>query len=99
MPIISWRICDYTNIRVIHLYFTIVYDFNYFTITEENWTWVFVLVLYISIFGTIFELYDLQKSSKLEKIIHKEVEAILCKEIIIQTENKKKGIRDIRSFF
>lgn len=36
---------------------------------------------------------------KLEKIIHKEVEAILCKEIIIQTENKKKGIRDIRSFF
>ncbi len=29
---------------------------------------MFVLVLYISIFGTIFELYDLQKSSKLEKI-------------------------------
>jgi exopolysaccharide biosynthesis polyprenyl glycosylphosphotransferase len=45
-----------------------VFDFNYFTITDKNWTWVLVLVLYLSIFGTIFELYDLQKSSKLEKV-------------------------------
>ncbi|XCF07761.1 sugar transferase [Tamlana crocina] len=42
--------------------------FDYFTITTVNWRWVFVLILYISIFGTIFELYDLQKSSKIEKI-------------------------------
>lgn len=46
-----------------------LFDFDYFTITKENWTWVFVLVLYLSIFATVFELYDLQKSSKIEKII------------------------------
>lgn len=41
--------------------------FDYFTITKAHWTWVVILVIYISIFGTIFELYDLQKSSKIEK--------------------------------
>ncbi len=44
------------------------FNFNYFRITEENWKWIFVLVLYISVFGTIFELYDLQSSSKIEKV-------------------------------
>ncbi|HMB99502.1 MAG TPA: sugar transferase [Flavobacteriaceae bacterium] len=45
------------------------FEFDYFTITPENWTWVLVLALYLSVFGTVFELYDLQKSSKLEKVI------------------------------
>lgn len=64
-------------LRVFDILFTLfvlyglsnLFDFDYFTITKENWTWVFVLVLYLSIFATIFELYDLQKSSKIEKII------------------------------
>ena len=42
------------------------FEFDYFTITKENWTWSLVLVLYLTIFGTVFELYDLQKSSKLD---------------------------------
>jgi exopolysaccharide biosynthesis polyprenyl glycosylphosphotransferase len=46
-----------------------LFDFDYFRITRENWSWTLVLVVYISVFGTIFELYDLQKSSKLEIII------------------------------
>ena len=46
-----------------------VFDFDYFSITKENWFWTIVLILYITIFGTIFELYDLQKSSKFEIII------------------------------
>ncbi|MBJ6368288.1 sugar transferase [Snuella sedimenti] len=45
-----------------------IFDFDYFIITKASWTWVLVLVLYISIFGTVFELYDLQKSSKLERV-------------------------------
>lgn len=40
------------------------------------------------------ETYD----KKLEKIINKEVEIILCKSIIIQSENKKKGLVDISCF-
>tara|TARA_R110001583_G_scaffold120213_1_gene271465 strand:- start:479 stop:1870 length:1392 start_codon:yes stop_codon:yes gene_type:complete len=46
-----------------------IFDFDYFTITKLNWSWVVVLIIYLSIFGTIFELYDLQKSSKIEKVI------------------------------
>lgn len=46
-----------------------IFDFDYFRINRENWTWTLVLVVYITIFGTIFELYDLQKASKLEIII------------------------------
>ena len=46
-----------------------LFDFDYFSITAENWTWTLVLIVYISVFGTIFELYDLQKASKLEIII------------------------------
>ncbi|WP_194767987.1 exopolysaccharide biosynthesis polyprenyl glycosylphosphotransferase [Tamlana sp. I1] len=46
-----------------------VFHFEYFTVTEENWTGVLVLVLYISVFGSVFELYDLQKSSSIEKTL------------------------------
>ncbi|WP_044398975.1 sugar transferase [Lacinutrix sp. Hel_I_90] len=42
--------------------------FYYFRIDENNWRWLIVLALYIMVFGTIFELYDLQKSSKLETV-------------------------------
>ncbi|MFD2823346.1 sugar transferase [Lacinutrix iliipiscaria] len=46
-----------------------LFEFDYFTITKENWTWVLVLALYITIFGTVFELYDLQKASKTESVL------------------------------
>ncbi len=62
------RIFDIISILVVLYFVSNTFDFDYFTITKENWTWVFILVLYVSIFGTIFELYDLQKSSKIEKI-------------------------------
>ena len=42
------------------------FSFDYLTITQENGTALFVLGLYIMIFGTIFELYNLQKSSRLD---------------------------------
>ena len=46
-----------------------IFDFDYFRITPQNWYWILVLVIYTTIFGTIFELYDLQKSSKLDVIL------------------------------
>lgn len=63
-------------LRVFDLFFSLgglqlicyIFSFNYFSISIENWIWSFVLILYISIFGTIFELYDLQKSSKLDSV-------------------------------
>lgn len=62
------RVLDIVSILAILYFVGNTFHFDYFTITKENWRWVFVLVLYISVFGTIFELYDLQKSSRLEKI-------------------------------
>ena len=64
-------------LRIMDIVFTLValyfisntFAFDYFTITKENWTWVFVLVLYITIFGTVFELYDLQKAGRLDAVI------------------------------
>ncbi|WP_452224266.1 sugar transferase [Lacinutrix chionoecetis] len=46
-------------------YFT---GFDYFKIDESNWRWLIVLMLYITGFGTVFELYDLRKSSKIETV-------------------------------
>lgn len=62
------RIFDVASILIVLYFVSHTFDFNYFTVTEENWKWVLVLVLYISVFGTIFELYDLQSSSKIEKV-------------------------------
>lgn len=62
------RIFDIFSILAVLYFVSNTFDFDYFTFSKENWRWAFVLILYISIFGTIFELYDLQKSSKIEKI-------------------------------
>ncbi|WP_303317398.1 sugar transferase [Flavivirga abyssicola] len=62
------RIFDIVSILIVLYFVSNTFDFDYFAITKENWTWTLILILYISIFGTIFELYDLQKSSKIEKI-------------------------------
>lgn len=45
-----------------------VFVFDYFKIAKDRWEWLIVLALYLSIFGTIFELYDLQKASKLDVV-------------------------------
>ncbi|AUP78163.1 sugar transferase [Flavivirga eckloniae] len=62
------RILDIFSILLVLYFVGNTFDFDYFTIKKENWTWILILVLYIWIFGTIFELYDLQKSSKIDKI-------------------------------
>lgn len=59
------------DVLVILLFLYLVgnsFHFDYFSITTENWKWILILVLYISVFGSIFELYDLQNSSKFEKV-------------------------------
>ena len=63
------RIFDIAFIMIVLYFLSNTFEFNYFTINEESWKWAFVLVLYISIFGTIFELYDLQKASKLDSVL------------------------------
>jgi exopolysaccharide biosynthesis polyprenyl glycosylphosphotransferase len=42
------------------------FEFDYFKITKVYWFWSLILSLYLTIFGTIFELYNLKQSSKLD---------------------------------
>ncbi|MDC8006312.1 sugar transferase [Aureisphaera galaxeae] len=47
----------------------ILFDFDYFLINSQHWVWSIVLGLYLTVFATIFELYNLQKASKFEVVI------------------------------
>ena len=42
------------------------FEFDYFAVTKEYWVWTVILAVYITLIGTVFELYDLQASSKLD---------------------------------
>jgi exopolysaccharide biosynthesis polyprenyl glycosylphosphotransferase len=42
------------------------FEFDYFKITKEYWFWSVILSVYLTVFGTIFELYNLKQSSKLD---------------------------------
>ena len=48
---------------------SIVFQFDYFSITTNYWGWTVVLIGYLMLFSTIFELYDLQKASKFEIVL------------------------------
>jgi exopolysaccharide biosynthesis polyprenyl glycosylphosphotransferase len=45
------------------------FDFNYFTFSTSNYSWTIVLAMYITIFGSVFEMYNLQVASNKFKII------------------------------
>ena len=46
-----------------------IFDFKYFTFSKENIYWPIVLGLYINIFGSVFEMYNLQVASNQFQII------------------------------
>jgi len=60
------RIFDVFSVLLLLYLVGILFDFDYFSISAERWEWLIILALYITIFGTIFEMYDLQKASKAE---------------------------------
>ena len=63
------RIFDLLSIGASLYLVNSVFHFDYFNVSTQHWAWIFVLALYISIFGTVLELYDLQKSSRLETVV------------------------------
>src|SRR5690606_16499771 len=40
-----------------------LFEFNYFNISADNFYWTIVLALYLSVFGSVFEMYNLQVAS------------------------------------
>lgn len=61
------RIFDVLSVLLVLYGVSHVFDFNYFVINRANWKGIVILIIYLSLFGAIFELYDLQKASKIEK--------------------------------
>lgn len=46
-----------------------VFAFDYFTVSATNYYWVIVLAIYINVFGTIFEMYNLQVASNQYQVL------------------------------
>lgn len=63
------RVMDIVSVLGALYLISYLFDFDYFKINAKNWSWTVVLIIYITIFGTIFELYDLQKSTKIDVIL------------------------------
>lgn len=52
------------------LYFvSATFDFKYFTFSTVNYRWVIVLGIYLHVFGSVFEMYNLQVASNQFQII------------------------------
>ncbi|MFV5694980.1 exopolysaccharide biosynthesis polyprenyl glycosylphosphotransferase [Flavobacterium sp. LB3P122] len=46
-----------------------VFNFGYFTFSTVNFHWTIVLSVYLNLFGTIFEMYDLQVASNQFQVV------------------------------
>jgi len=46
-----------------------IFEFDYFQINADNWTWTLVFVVYLSFFGNVFELYVLQKADRFDSVL------------------------------
>ncbi|MBV1923705.1 MAG: sugar transferase [Flavobacteriaceae bacterium] len=63
------RFFDVVSVLFLLYLVGLVFDFDYFKINSQHWVWSIVLGVYLTIFATIFELYNLQKASKFEVVI------------------------------
>ncbi len=62
------RIFDIVSVLLLLYGIGQIFNFDYFKINSQHWVWSIVLALYLTVFATIFELYNLQKASKLETV-------------------------------
>ncbi|MEX0996703.1 MAG: sugar transferase [Flavobacteriaceae bacterium] len=62
------RVLDIVTVFLMLYGMGVIFSFDYVTISADRWEWLIVLALYISVFGTVFELYDLQKASKIDVV-------------------------------
>ena len=46
-----------------------IFDFDYFILSTKNSYWMLILGIYINLFGTIFEMYNLQVASNQFQVI------------------------------
>ena len=63
------RIIDVVCVLAVLYGVGLVFDFDYFKINSTHWVWSILLGVYLTVFATIFELYDLQKASNFEVVV------------------------------
>lgn len=63
------RLLDVASVLTLLYLVGVIFDFEYFIINSEHWVWSIVLSVYLTVFATIFELYNLQKASKFEVVV------------------------------
>lgn len=63
------RILDIVCVLSLLYLVGIAFKFDYFRINSQRWMWSIVLAVYLTIFATIFELYNLQKASKFDVVV------------------------------
>jgi exopolysaccharide biosynthesis polyprenyl glycosylphosphotransferase len=58
------------------------FDFNYFKLSQSNYYWNLVLALYIYVFGSVFEMYNLQVASSQFQIV-KSIILTTCTTVLV----------------
>ncbi|MCM8569231.1 sugar transferase [Gramella jeungdoensis] len=47
----------------------VVFEFDYFKINTDYWNWTLVFLIYLNLFASVFELYDLHKADRFDSVI------------------------------
>ncbi len=63
------RVLDIVCVLLLLYVVSLVFNFDYFKINSDHWVWSIVLAAYLTVFATIFELYNLQKASKFDVVV------------------------------
>lgn len=63
------RILDIVSVLTLLYLVGNIFDFEYFIINSDHWVWSIVLAAYLTVFATIFELYNLQKASRFDIVV------------------------------
>ena len=63
------RLMDIIFVLAVLYIMGLIFDFDYFRINKTHWMCSVVFVGYLTIFATIFELYNLQKASKFNIVV------------------------------
>lgn len=63
------RVSDVVFVLLSLYFVSRTFDFKYFMINDIHWVWIFYLVGYLLVFSTVFELYDLQKTNNVNRVL------------------------------
>ncbi|MCH4821560.1 sugar transferase [Gramella lutea] len=63
------RLFDMVSVLLALAVVGIIFNFDYFRIDSDNWVWTLVFLIYLNLFGNIFELYDLQKADRFDSVL------------------------------